>query len=199
MITINDINKINSIYDIPKSIHVNKDVLLDHRLFNALVKPESEKDYIYDFDVYLPSYDINLQREYVWEHCQQNEFILSILLDKPIEHVVVVQNDIYERSERGTYVIQVIDGKQRLITIQKFGRNEFPVNIGGNEVYFKDFDEELKWKFIRNVSFITAIVYYSWEKTPVTDDMKIKLFNYYNFAGTPQTEEHKDKLQKLLK
>ena len=196
MVTIYDINKINSIYSLPKSIHVNKDVLLDFRLFDALVNPDSDRDYVYDFDVYLPSYGINLQRDYVWEHCQQNEFILTILLDKPIEHVVVVQNNKYERSERSTTVNQVIDGKQRLITIQKFGRNEFPVTIGGEEVYFRDFDEDLKLKFIRNVGYIIGIVY---EDTPVTDDMKIKLFNYYNFAGTPQTEEHKNKLQSLLK
>jgi hypothetical protein len=46
---------------------------------------------------------------------------------------------------------------------------------------------------------MNATVYYSYFMAPVTDDMKIKLFNFYNFSGTPQTEEHKEKLERLLK
>ena len=199
MLTIDEVKKTTGIYSIPKNIHINKNTCFDFRLFEALVNPNQDgiKDYNYDFDVYLPTYGINLQRPYVWERYQQQEFILSILQDKPIESVVIIQHNSDSKRENTTNF--VIDGKQRLMTIQKFGRNEFPIVINGKEYYFKDFDHDLQWFFISRVDCMTATIYYTYDDTPLTDDMRIVLFNYYNFAGTPQTEEHKNKLQSLLK
>jgi hypothetical protein len=85
------------------------------------------------------------------------------------------------------------------MTIQKFLRNEFSININGQECYFKDFDDKLQWFFESRANSMTALIYYSYPDVPVTDDMKIYLFNFYNFSGTPQTEEHKNKLQSLIK
>ena len=199
MLTIKEIELAEGIYNIPKNIHINKDILLDWRLFDALVNPDYDgnRDYKYDFDVFLPKYGINLQRPYVWEHYQQNEFILSILLEKPIESFVVIQY--HEGEDRGNVTNYVIDGKQRLMTIQKFGKNEFPIIVDGKEYYFKDFDKDLQRFFESRVNCLTAVVYYTYEDIPASDELKIKLFNFYNFAGTPQTEEHKKKLQSLLK
>ena len=197
MLNINEIKNAAGIYNIPKKIHVNKDICLDWRLFDALVNPDNDRDYKYDFDVYLPTYGINLQRPYVWEHYQQNEFILSILLEKPIDSIVVIQYS--EDMTRSNATYYVIDGKQRLMTIQKFGHNEFPIIVDGKEYYFKDFDKELQLFFERRVNFLTGVVYYTYPEAPATDDLKITLFNFYNFAGTPQTEAHKKKLQSLLK
>ena len=200
MFTIEDLRKTNSIYSIPKTVIVNRGILLDYRLFNALINPNEERDDTYDFDVFLPKYGINLQRPYVWEHCQQNEFINSILLEKTIEPVIVVQHT--RNQDRENAINYIIDGKQRLMTIQKFARNEFPIIVDNQlqsyEVYYKDFSNELKRYFQSRVNCIKANVYYSYWDAPITDDMKIILFNYYNFAGTPQTQSHKDKLQELL-
>lgn len=198
MITIDDIKVCTNIHLIPKDIHVNKNLCFDHRLLETLDNPK-EDDYKYDFDVFLPKYGINLQRPYVWEHYQQNEFILSILLEKPIDPFIIVQEyDGYNYHERrGTN--RIIDGKQRLMTIQKFVHNEFPIIVNGQAAYWSDFDDKLKLFFKSRCSYLTATVYYSYPDTPVTDDMKIILFNYYNFSGTPQTEAHKNMLQKFLK
>ena len=199
MLTIQEVKTAEGIYSIPKNIHINKDICLDQRLFDALVNPDYDgnRDYKYDFDVFLPKYGINLQRPYVWEHYQQNEFILSILLEKPIESFVVIQY--HEGEDRGNVTNYVIDGKQRLMTIQKFGKNEFPIIVDGKEYYFKDFDKDLQRFFESRVNYLTAVVYYTYEDIPASDELKIKLFNFYNFAGTPQTDEHKKKLQSLLK
>lgn len=151
-----------------------------------------------DFDVYLEKYKINLQRDYVWEHFQQQEFIFSILFEKPLESVVVVQHT-FDYTNRSNCVNYVIDGKQRLLTIKKFIKNEFSITINGKEYYYSDFDENLKWFFNSRVNYMTATIYYSYPDVPITDDMMIYLFNFYNFSGTPQTEEHKNKLQSLLK
>ena len=199
MLKIQEIQQAEGIYNIPKNIHINKDICLDWRLFDALVNPDykNNRDYKYDFDVFLPTYGINLQRPYVWEHYQQNEFILSILLEKPIDSFVIIQHN--NSSDRSDVTNYVIDGKQRLMTIQKFGKNEFPIIVDGKEYYFKDFDKDLQLLFERRVNYLTAVVYYTYDDIPATDDLKITLFNFYNFAGTPQTDEHKKKLQSLLK
>lgn len=199
MVTLENVRELNDLHNLPKDIHVNKNVLLDFRLTDALKDTEKNpRNRNYDFDVFLPKYGINLQRPYVWEHYQQSEFIFSILFEKPLEPVVIVQHTLsYDvRSESINYVI---DGKQRLMTIQKFLRNEFSININGQDCYFKDFDDKLQWFFESRANSITALVYYSYPDIPVTDDMKIYLFNFYNFSGTPQTEEHKNKLQSLIK
>lgn len=198
MVTLNEIKKCTNMHLIPKAIHMNKGVMFDYRLFDALNEP-TERDLKYDFDVFLPKYGINLQRPYVWEYYQQNEFILSILLEKPIESFIAIHH-FKDSLNREDCTVFVIDGKQRLLTIQKFIHNEFPIVVNGEKVYFKDFDNELKRFFKSRVNFLTGDVYYSYENSDaeITDDMKIILFNFYNFAGTPQTEEHKNKLQSLI-
>ena len=199
MLTVDKIKEISGMYNIPKSIHVNKHLTFDYRLFRALTNPDYEdnKDYRYDFDVYLPTYGVNLQRPYVWELCQQREFILSILQEKPIDEMVIIShNSDHKRRDTINYVI---DGKQRLLTVKKFANNEFSIIVGEKEYYFKDFDDELKLYFSSRVDGFVATVYYSYDDNPITDDMKIILFNYYNFSGTPQTEEHKNMLKNLIK
>lgn len=199
---LNEIKNCTNMHLIPKSIHLNRGVLFDYRLFDALAGPKKERDYTYDFDVYLPKYGINLQRPYVWKHYQQNEFILSILLEKPIQPFIVIQY-INDTNHRENTIVYIIDGKQRLLTIKKFIHNKFPIIVNGKEVYFKDFDDELKRYFESRVNYLTADVYYSYgdenDESYINDDMKIILFNFYNFSGTPQTEKHKNKLQSLLK
>ena len=201
MITINDVRRTTNLHKIPKSIIVNKNIVLDTKLASALEEPDNSIYWNYDFDIYLQKYDMNLQRPYVWEHYQQQEFILSLLLEKPIESVIIIEHEFAPEKEildKNNSVRYVVDGKQRLMTIQKFLHNEFTVNINSTEAYYKDFDSELQRYFKSRVNSMTATVYYSYWDCEVTDDMKIILFNYYNFAGTPQTEEHKNKLQSLI-
>jgi len=199
MITLENIKHLNDLHNLPKDIHVNKNVLLDYRLTDSLkATDKNPRNREYDFDVFLPKYGINLQRPYMWEHYQQSEFIFSILFEKPLEPVVIVQHT-FNYDARSESINYVIDGKQRLMTIQKFLRNEFSININGQDCYFRDFDDKLQWFFESRANSMTALIYYSYPDVPVTDDMKIYLFNFYNFSGTPQTEEHKNRLQALLK
>ena len=192
MITLKQIEKAVGLYNIPKSIHINHGVVLDHRIIQTLTKTDPKPDdKVYDFDVFLPTYGINLQRPYVWKPVQQKAFILSILQDRKMEPVVVVQHE--------HKINYVIDGKQRLLTIKRFAENKFPITIDGEDYYYKDFDEDAKFRFRSTVSYLPADIYYSYDDTPVTEDMMITLFNFYNFSGTPQTEAHKQKLLGLMK
>ena len=202
MITLNNIKGLSNIHNIPKQILINKDIRLDPYLAQNLT--DTPKTTIYDFDIFLKDYGVNLQRPYVWNLIQQQEFILSILLEKPIPPVVAVEignNDFALGKEWRTML--VIDGKQRLMTIKRFLNNEFAVIIDGHPAYLNDFDRDTHLFFIRRISCLTANVYYASnnpeEPWYISDDMKIILFNFYNFAGTQQEESHKEMLQNFLK
>lgn len=190
--TVKDIKDINSeLLNI--KVHCSKGIVLDPYLINNLtgVKPRKE----YDFEIYLPKYGVNLQRPYVWKDYQQSEYIISILQERPLENVIVIQHE----PEEGPRVMQIVDGKQRLTTIQKFLLGEIPVTINNKKVWWDDFDEDAKRYFKTRLLNITAVVYYTYDDDNLTDDDKICLFNFYNFSGTPQTEEHKNRLKELLK
>lgn len=199
MVTLNDIKGLSNIHNIPKTIHVNENICLDPFLADNLSgKP---KTVVYDFEVWLEDYGVNLQRPYVWNLIQQQEFILSILLDKPIPPVVVVDMDSGYNTD-GLRKVLVIDGKQRLMTIQRFLNNEFPIPINGQLVCFESFDDDAHWFFIRQIQYLTSTTYYASDDKRdsfyMSDDMKIILFNFYNFAGTQQEETHKNMLQGFL-
>lgn len=142
----------------------------------------------------MPKYGVNLQRPYVWEDYQQSEYIISILQERPLDNIIVIQHE----PDEGKIVMQIVDGKQRLTTIQKFLLGEIPVTINNKKVWWYDFDEDAKRYFKSRLSCITAVVYYTYDDDNLTDDDKIRLFNFYNFAGTPQTEEHKNMLKGFL-
>jgi len=190
--TTKDIKEINSeLLNI--KVHCNKGIVLDPFLINNLIGLNRIKEY--DFEIYLPKYGINLQRPYVWKDYQQSEYIISILQERPLENVIVIQHETTE----GKITMQILDGKQRLTTIQKFLLGEIPVTINNKKVWWDDFDKDAKRHFKSRLSSITAVVYYTYDDDSLTDDDKIRLFNFYNFSGTPQTEEHKNTLKKLLK
>lgn len=201
MVTLNDIKELSNIHNIPKDIHINEDICLDPYLADNL--SGNPKTTVYDFNVHLNKYGVNLQRPYVWNIIQQQEFILSILLEKPIPPVVVVDIDLCCGVNARPTKRLVIDGKQRLMTIQKFINNEFSIPINGRMCDFNSFDRDLRLRFKRELMFIKATVYYASdnanESDYISDDMKIIIFNYYNFAGTQQEESHKNMLYNLLK
>lgn len=195
MITIQNIKEHYGLVDISKNLACNKGIVLDPWLFQVL---ESDgfryRNHMLDFNVFLQDYGFDLQRPYVWETFQKRNFIENILCEKPISEFIFIQ---HIRNE-GDTVFQVIDGKQRLITISDFIKNKFSIDIGRRTVHFDDFDKELKSAFMRCVNFFCGTVYYSDNEHPISDKDKIRLFNYYNFSGTPQTEEHKARLMSLV-
>lgn len=193
--TIEDIRKFCGLCGIPSKTLMNSGIVLDYRLSNALESLDfSYRNRRYDFDVYLPEYGVNLQRPYVWDVCQGAAFIMNVLLEKPLDEFVVVEHE----GESSTKTIWVIDGKQRLTTVHRFLNDGFPIGVGGREVCYSGFSDELKVFFRSRVNSFNASVYYSDWADPMSDDVKILLFNYYNFSGTPQTKEHKDMLAGLL-
>jgi len=95
------------------------------------------------------TFDNAVQRGYEWRVDRQSEFILSVILDKPIPPIYVTRNDGAEYS--------AIDGKQRSLTLIKFLNDEFEltgigtvevenddgdvIDIDLNGLYYSDLDE----------------------------------------------------------
>lgn len=181
---VKDINSINSINSLRK---ISKNEGLSLNSFYSLLVSCRYGETV-DFDVFLPTKGFNLQRPYVWTIQQQEEFIWSCLLGRSIPPIVFIQHE--------WKLYQVIDGKQRLITLQRFMLNEFPIHFNGVE-YFYNYLEP-RAKYIIDNAPIRYTSYYSYEDEPITDDEKIVIFNFYNFAGTPQEESHRIKLMNAL-
>ena len=140
--------------------------------------------YEFDFDVYLPSKQMNLQRDLCWTLFQKQELILSILKGVDIPPISVIHRD--------HSIYYVIDGKQRLHTVLEFIDNEFPIEVKGNLYYFKDLGDSCLYKFLQ-FTFLGDVAYeYTDHPDPVlfSDDDKIQWFALLNFSGTPQDKEH---------
>ena len=147
IVTISEINNINSeLYCV--TALCNKNILLDPYLADMLSPSSSLRRKIitrvrkYDFDVFLEDYGCNLQRPYVWETVQQTEFLISLIKEKPIESFIVINKSL-DLDDKNT-VVEVIDGKQRLLTIKKFLDGEIGIHLPDRVLYYKDFDKNAK-------------------------------------------------------
>lgn len=146
----------------------------------------------FDFDVFLPSKNQNLQRDLVWTNEQKQSLILTLLKDQRINPFVVVQNFNKIKGQQ-KYLWEVIDGKQRLTTIFDFLDNKFFIDLKNEEYFFKDLPEDCQ-KRIFNYTLYTIDVHYNFENE-ISDDIKISLFEDINWLGTPQDIQHLKKLK----
>lgn len=141
-----------------------------------------------DFNVFLPTKGLNLQRDFVWTIEQKQSFILSILKDQKVNSIVVIQH--YNRNLEGTRGSSwdVIDGKQRLSTIFDYIDNKFPITIDEGIFFFKDLPKDCQ----KQIEFfdLKVDVHYSYPEKLISDDTKISLFEDCNWLGTPQDIEH---------
>jgi uncharacterized protein with ParB-like and HNH nuclease domain len=144
-----------------------------------------------DFDVYLPSKGMNLQRGLVWSLQQKRELIWSILMNRKIPRLALMNVIIDEIDIDGVY--QVIDGKQRLSTMIEFLNNKFTLEIDRKEYFMRDLPIEYQ-RVIKGYPFAYYIANEPIGK-PFSDQDKIDWFKYINFAGTPQDLEHFKRLK----
>ena len=148
---------------------------------------EDRYGYSLDFDVYLPSKGINLQRPFCWTLDQQREFIISLLkgINIPLMALIHYNHEVFK----------VIDGKQRLSAWMWFCEGKFSIIVNDEEYYFKDLEplaqSELMWS-----RWVKADVAYEYPDKLISDDDKIAWFEMINFTGTPQDIEHLKNLKK---
>ncbi len=146
-----------------------------------------------DYDVFLESKGINLQRDFCWTLQQKQELILSVLKGIQLNSFVIIQFKDHIKAGRPT-IYKIIDGKQRLSTLISFYRNEFPI-IVNEKTYFYDDMELAAQRLIRYFEPKFDIVYEYWDKR-IPDSVLIDWFEMINFAGTPQDVKHLNNLRK---
>ncbi len=134
----------------------------------------------WDFDVYLPSKKMNLQRPLVWTLDQKRSLIESVLIRRSIPPISVVQ------TLDDTY--QVIDGKQRLSAFIEYVQGGF----GFCGYYCDDLPQDYLGQIKRHYICCYRLCEYD---TPITDDEKVEWFQWINFAGTQQDIEHMERLK----
>jgi hypothetical protein len=149
-----------------------------------------------DWDVYLPTKGINLQRGFVWTLEQKRELILSIFKGIKIPNLtfILFREDFNKENRKSIY--KIIDGKQRLSTMLSFCKGEFSVIWNNKEYFFDDLDLSIQGEFLYHGRLISNIGYEYPDKL-ISDDDKITWFELINFAGTPQDKEHLNKLKGL--
>lgn len=173
-----------------KSIRELRTTLRFHpQEINSSVKYFAENCNI-DFDVYLPTKGINLQRNFVWSVEQKRELIWSVLMNRHIPRMAMI-NVVSEKDDiKGKY--QVIDGKQRLSSMIGFLKGEFDLVIDNKNYLFFELPEDYQ-RVISGYMFSYYIVNEDYGNK-FTDKDKINWFKFINFAGTPQDKEHMDSL-----
>lgn len=151
-------------------------------------------DLTIDWDVYLPTKGMNLQRGFVWTLEQKRELIYSVFKGIQLPAISIIQF----KSDDKKITYKIIDGKQRLSTMLAFCKNEFSIIWNNKEYYFKDLDWSIQGEFLSHGA-VRSNIGYEYEDTPISDDLKIKWFELINFAGTPQDIEHMEKLKNETK
>lgn len=158
--------------------------------FTGLLRyPELAK---WDFEVFLPTKGMNLQRDLVWTLEQKQSLIITILRGQKINPIVVIQND-HPSDGHKRYNWQVIDGKQRLTTIFAYLNDEFSIVVDGEQYKYSQLPIDCKKQI--DGYYLTVDVHYSYQDEPISDETKIDLFEEINWLGTPQEISHMNKLK----
>ncbi len=169
-----------------KTIKELRTVLKFHpQEINSSIKYFAENCNI-DFNVYLPTKGRDLQRDYVWSIGQKRELIWSVLMNRHIPRMALLNVVSKKEDTKGTY--QVIDGKQRLSAMIDFYNGKYDLLIDEKGYYFKDLPEDYQ-RVISGFMFPYYIANEDYGNA-FTDEDKINWFRYINFAGTPQDAQH---------
>lgn len=143
------------------------------------------EDNLFDFDA-------SYQRGYVWTSVQQQELLFSVFNNFSFGSATVIEHPI----TGNTPYIEVVDGKQKMLTLYKFYKNEFPYicEKTNRHVYFSDLSGFDQRRFKNNVT----LPFNSLESN-VTELEKLEFFHAVNFSGIPQSNEHKLSIENKIK
>jgi len=148
------------------------------------------KRHTFDFNVFLESKGINLQRDYVWTLDQKRELINSIIIRRHIPEISLINT--IDKNDESKDIYLVIDGKQRLSAMFDFLDDKFTIVLEGEEYLFSQLPNDYQ-SAISSHPVACMMVNEPWNNR-ITDDQKIAWFKFINFAGTPQDIEHLNKI-----
>ena len=104
-----------------------------------------------DFNVYLESREMNLQRDYVWTLQQKRELIYSVIIGRHIPHIAILA----ACTKNWESIYQVIDGKQRISTLFDFLDDKFSIVLEGQEFLLSEVPKDYQ----SNINMIALRAY----------------------------------------
>lgn len=146
-----------------------------------------------DFDVYLPTKNKNLQRDFVWTLEQKQSLIMSFFKGIRIPRLSLINFNDDSDSRFLKTILKIIDGKQRLSTFLDFYNNKFPIVVNGYEYYKNELSNEMQ----RTIDFyqFDVDITYEYFDDIISDEQKIAWFEMINFFGTKQDIIHMQSLK----
>lgn len=154
----------------------------------------------YNFNPYVTDKDgkkIYFQRDYCWTLEDEQMFIESIYNYLNLGTVVLrkrsydwVNTQALAGNKEVAYY-DIIDGKQRIHTLMRFMKNEFP-DIHGN--YYGDFSERAR----RIMNFNSQGLNVMEIEENATDEDVLRVFLNVNYSGKPMSREHLDYVRSLF-
>jgi len=155
----------NAIYDIT-TFGTSADV---RTIYNRLSKNK----------YYIPSF----QRDYVWKVPQASKLIESLVMGLPIPSIFMAKD---EGKDDNYYII---DGQQRLKSIEKFYNGEFALQSVSKKLYGLDFNgklyEELDEKLKDRIDeYAIQLIIIKQDKPDDNNDSIYKIFERINTEGT---------------
>lgn len=145
-----------------------------------------------DWDVYLESKGVNLQRGFVWDVNQKRELIWSLFIGRKIPSLSIISAINGSKEDR----LILIDGKQRLNAIFSFMDNEFSIEIDGYNYHYSDLPDD--YQIAVSKAYIQCDLVYESHKTKISDLDKIRWFKLINFSGTEMDRSHIEMLNNLI-
>lgn len=127
------------------------------------------------------------QRELVWKTSHKIAFIEYLISGMPIGDFAVATIDTDTQ-----YMVELVDGKQRINAILSFMNDEFGIHIDDELVYFSEMNISEQRKF-RNIPLpVTELLH--------ANDLIVRVRYFYkiNFGGVPQSEEHRLMVENML-
>lgn len=134
-------------------------------------------------------FDMNppYQRELVWETSHKIAFIEYLISGMPLGNFAVATIDTDTQ-----YMVELVDGKQRINAILSFMNDEFGIHIDDELVYFSEMNISEQRKF-RNIPLPVTELLHANELI-----VRVRYFYKINFGGVPQSEEHRLMVENML-
>ena len=122
------------------------------------------------------------QRGFVWTEVQQRRFILSIWNKGDLGSYLVNGWDMTKDGRFKPYSNILLDGQQRLTTLQRYVNNEFSVeDITGVPRHWRDLSKREQRRF--GGTTFSRCDFTSWDEALLR-----QLYDLRNFSGTPHLE-----------
>ena len=133
-------------------------------------------------------YNAPYQRDYVWKKKQQQEFLNTLVSGFPIGSIAIAKHPNWLGKD-GPW-LEVVDGKQRLMTIEKLINGEIPIILDGTEIWWHNLTRSEELAFGR--PFLPLITLDGANRDEILD-----YFIAVNFTGVAQSHQHKRKVLEM--